>query len=184
MPGRRANDESTAQLLERFEERVCDYGATAQRVPAADLAEMVAWTCAQLGVQSLAVPPELSDAWRPSGVALHEDHALCTADLDQIDGALTGCAVAIAQTGTLVLDGQSVSDRRALTVVPAHHICVVGADQVTGGLPEALARVAPAAAHGWPIAFVSGPSAGFDIELGRGHGRPGPRHLVVLTVLN
>jgi L-lactate dehydrogenase complex protein LldG len=90
--------------------------------------------------------------------------------------------VGIAETGTLVLDGQGVSGRRLLTLVPDHHICVVRPDQIVGLVPEAIAAVAPSAERGLPITLVSGPSASSDIELERVEGVHGPRHLLVLIV--
>jgi L-lactate dehydrogenase complex protein LldG len=104
-------------------------------------------------------------------------------ELDRIDGALTGCAAAIAETGTIVLDGGAVSGRRALTLVPDHHICVVTAEQIHGQLADALTAVAAAVTgQQAPITLVSGPSATSDIELERVEGVHGPRHLSVLVV--
>ena len=101
----------------------------------------------------------------------------------EIDVALTGCAAAIAETGTVVLDGRQASGRRALTLVPDHHVCVVPAEQVYGGVPEGLAAVAAAvASEGAPITMISGPSATSDIELERVEGVHGPRHLLVLII--
>jgi L-lactate dehydrogenase complex protein LldG len=107
---------------------------------------------------------------------------LSPTDLDSIDTALTGCALAIAETGTIVLDGGSLSGRRALTLVPDHHICLVRADQVVGSVPEAIERLAETARAGRPITFVSGPSATSDIELERVEGVHGPRRLDVIVV--
>jgi L-lactate dehydrogenase complex protein LldG len=127
------------------------------------------------------IPPALPDAWRPGGVELIEDRELSAAELDQLDGALTGCATAIAQTGTIVLDGHGVCGRRALTLVPDHHVCVVTEDQVVGLVPGAITRLRPAVAeHRRPLTFISGPSATSDIELTRVEGVHGPRNLLVL----
>ncbi len=106
---------------------------------------------------------------------------LSAAELDEIDGALTGCAVAIAQTGTLVLDGREASGRRAITLVPDHHICLVRTEQIVGLVPEAIARVADGVrGQRIPITLVSGPSATSDIELTRVEGVHGPRHLTIM----
>lgn len=170
-------------LLARFEERLRDYGATCNRTPLANLAAAIAALCAQLGVRSLVIPMDLPTGWRPAGVALREDHGLSAAELDDVDGVLSGCAVAIAETGTLVLDGRGASGRRAITLVPDHHICVVRVDQLVAIVPQAIARVAPSVLeHRSPITFVSGPSATSDIELNRVEGVHGPRHLHVLIV--
>jgi L-lactate dehydrogenase complex protein LldG len=114
-------------------------------------------------------------------VEVVEDQGLSARELDRIDGVITGCAAAIAETGTLVLDGQGACGRRVLTLVPDHHICIVRADQVLGLVPEAISRVAPAVTERrLPITLISGPSASSDIELNRVEGVHGPRHLVVV----
>ncbi len=172
-----------SDLVARFEQRLRDYGAGCNRTPAADLPAAVADACDELGVRSLVIPPDLPAAWRPDGVALREDHGLNTMELDEVDGVLSGCTAAIAETGTLVLDGRGASGRRAITLVPDHHICVVRVDQVVGIVPEGIARVAPSVLeHRSPVTFVSGPSATSDIELNRVEGVHGPRHLHVLIV--
>jgi L-lactate dehydrogenase complex protein LldG len=104
------------------------------------------------------------------------------AALDGFDAALTGCALAIAETGTIVLDGGPASGRRALTLVPDHHLCVVHAEQIVASVPEAIAALAEAARDRRPITFVSGPSATSDIELERVEGVHGPRKLDVFVV--
>jgi L-lactate dehydrogenase complex protein LldG len=192
---RREDDAPSAELVARLTARLHDYHATVRRVAVGDLGTAVGNlggavgnvggavgdACAELGLRRLIVPPELPVQWRPEGVELVEDHGLSAHDLDGFDGAITGCAAAIAETGTLILDGQGVSGRRAITLVPDHHICVVTTDQVVGLVPEALARVAPSVSErGLPITLISGPSATSDIELTRVEGVHGPRHLLVL----
>jgi L-lactate dehydrogenase complex protein LldG len=175
--GRRSRDE----VLELFEERVRDYRAAVRRVPAAAVREAVDHACREMGLQRVAVPGVLALEWRPGAVEVVEDRGLTARDLDAIDGAVTGCAVAIAETGTLLLDGQDASGRRLLTLVPDNHICVVTAEQVVESVPEAFARVAPAVhERRRPITLVSGPSASSDIELTRVEGVHGPRNLLVL----
>jgi L-lactate dehydrogenase complex protein LldG len=116
-------------------------------------------------------------------VQIIEDHGLTVAELDGINAAVTGCAKAIAETGTLVLDGQERSGRRALTLVPDHHICVVEAGQILGLVPEAMAALGDTVrGRRAPLTLVSGPSATSDIELSRVEGVHGPRHLVVIIL--
>jgi L-lactate utilization protein LutC len=113
-------------------------------------------------------------------IELVEDSTLSVQQLDELDGALTGCAVAIAETGTFVLDAGTGQGRRALTLVPDLHICVVREDQVVGLVPEAVGRLERSVRDGRPLTFVSGPSATSDIELDRVEGVHGPRILHVV----
>jgi L-lactate dehydrogenase complex protein LldG len=159
----------------RFAERVADYQATVRE--AGDLAGTIARVCGEQGAHRLGVPPALPGEWRPDGIELVEDHGLSAQELDALDGALTGCALAIAETGTIVLDGGERSGRRALTLVPDLYLCVVERAQVVATVPEAIR--APHGARG-PFTFVSGPSATSDIELDRVEGVHGPRRLEVL----
>jgi L-lactate dehydrogenase complex protein LldF len=117
-----------------------------------------------------------------AGIQLVEDSALAVSQLDELDGALTGCAVAIAETGTFVLDAGEAQGRRALTLVPDLHVCVVREDQIVGLVPEAVARLEQSVRTNRPLTFVSGPSATSDIELDRVEGVHGPRVLHVVVV--
>lgn len=163
--------------VDRFCERVADYRATVHRVSGDELPALLDQLCAG---RRLGIPPDLP--WRPSGAELVVDDGLPAAGLDALDGALTGCALGIAESGTLVLDGSGRSGRRALSLVPDSHVCVVEESQVVAGMPDAIAALEPAAREGRPLTFVSGPSATSDIELERVEGVHGPRELVVVVV--
>ena len=141
----------------------------------------MAAACAEQGAERLAVPPGVPQ--RIAGLELLLDHPPISArGLDEVDGVLTGCALAIAETGTVVLDGGEESGRRALTLVPDFHVCLVAAARIHASVPDAIAALAPAAAEGRPLTFVSGPSATSDIELERVEGVHGPRTLVILVL--
>jgi L-lactate dehydrogenase complex protein LldG len=178
---RRARELGGSALVDLLAERVADYAAEVRRVPAPELADAVSTACADMGLGRVVVPPGLPEPWRPREVELIEDAGLSAAELDAVDGTVTGCSVAIAETGTLVLDGSPICGRRVLTLVPDHHICIVLAGQIVQIVPEAIAAVAPAVRERRrPITLVSGPSASSDIELERVEGVHGPRHLLVL----
>ena len=168
-------------VVDRFCERVAEYRATVTRVAAADLADAVARLCRERGARRIAVPQGGPEALAGVEVVIDEP-PLSPQALDELDGVLTGCALAIAETGTIVLDGGERSGRRALTLVPDWHVCVVEAGSVVAGVPDAVAALAGAAAEGRPITLVSGPSATSDIELDRVEGVHGPRTLDVLVV--
>ena len=163
--------------VDLFAERVADYKAEVHRVPAVDLAATVARLLGERGAHRIAVPPGLPPQWLPDGVEIARDEpALPVNDLDTLDGTLTGCRVGIAETGTIVLDGGPECGRRALTLVPDLHLCIVLTDQVVASVPDAINALDPAR----PLTFISGPSATSDIELERVEGVHGPRTLVVL----
>jgi L-lactate dehydrogenase complex protein LldG len=168
-----------AEVVDLFCERVADYRATIHR--ARDVAPAVRAACDAHGASRLACAP--GAAFDVDGIELvPDDPPLPVRELDALDGVLTGCALAIAETGTIVLDGAPASGRRALTLVPDLHVCVVRADQVVADVPGAIAALAPAARAGRPITFISGPSATSDIELQRVEGVHGPRKLDVVVV--
>jgi L-lactate dehydrogenase complex protein LldG len=169
-------------VVERFCERAAEYRATVRCVAASDVGEAVAAACREHGATRLAVPAGAPQ--RAPGIELVvDDPPISARGLDRVDGVLTGCALAIAETGTIVLDGGADSGRRALTLVPDLHICVVEAARIHRSVPDAIAALAPAAVEGRPITFVSGPSATSDIELERVEGVHGPRNLVILVVV-
>jgi L-lactate dehydrogenase complex protein LldG len=129
------------------------------------------------------MPQDLPDAWKPEGVELVEDAGLSAMELDQLDGALTTSTLAIAETGTIVLTGGGPGQgRRALSLVPDYHLCIVAADTIVATVPEAIERLEPAVKQGRPLTFIAGPSATSDIELNRVEGVHGPRTLHVVVV--
>jgi L-lactate dehydrogenase complex protein LldG len=171
----------SGDVVERFCERAAEYRASVTRLVGDDLVGTVARLCEQRAARRIAAPPG-SRYVIPGVEVVVDDPQLSPRALDALDGVLTGCALAIADTGTIVLDGGERSGRRALTLVPDWHICVVEAESIVAGVPDAIAALAPTAAEGRPITLVSGPSATSDIELDRVEGVHGPRTLDVLVV--
>jgi L-lactate dehydrogenase complex protein LldG len=165
---------SVAPDLDLFAERVADYRATVHRVADAEVAATIADA---LGGRRIVVPDGFPPQWLPPGLdAAHEP--LSTAELDNCDGTISTCAVAIAETGTVVLDAGPGQGPRALSLVPDYLLVVVRADQVRAGVPDAIADLDPIR----PLTWISGPSATSDIELNRVEGVHGPRTLEVVLV--
>jgi L-lactate dehydrogenase complex protein LldG len=179
---RRAAAASLEQRVEFFCARVADYRAEVLQVGVDAIPATVEAICRELDARRIGVPPSLPSEWRPGSLALVEDHGLTPRYLDRLDGALTGCTAAVAETGTIVLTSSGHDGRRALTLVPDLHICVVLEHQISMLLPEAFDRLAEQGLAASPITFVSGPSATSDIELDRVEGVHGPRRLHVLVV--
>jgi len=167
-------------LLDLLVDRLEDYRATVLRCAPSDVARTVGRALADaLGdhdTAAVAVAPGLPGDWRPGGAT--EDDGRPAVELASAAAAVTGATVAVAETGTLFLDGSPACGRRALSLLPDCLVCVVRADQVVGGVPAGLARVDPTA----PLTMISGPSATSDIELERVEGVHGPRTLVVVLV--
>jgi L-lactate dehydrogenase complex protein LldG len=174
--------ERDAVAVDRFCERVADYRANVRRVGGDELSSALMAACAQRDARRIAVPAQ-APPWTVDGIELvRDDPPLSTRQLDALDGVLSGCALAIAETGTIVLDGAGACGRRALTLVPDYHLCVVRSDDIVSSVPDGVAALAPVAAEGRPITFISGPSATSDIELDRVEGVHGPRTLDVFVV--
>jgi L-lactate dehydrogenase complex protein LldG len=168
--------------LDRFVERVADYGTLVRVVGSEGVATAVGEACRAFGVQSLVAPADVPPAWIPPGVTPVPETGLGVRDLDSIGAALTGCALGIAETGTIVLDAGARQGTRALTLVPDVHVCVIDEQQIVNGVPEALRRLAADLRHSRrPLTFVSGPSATSDIELARVEGVHGPRRFGVVV---
>lgn len=175
-----AEDRPSAERIRLFEERVRDYRAVVHVLEEAEVAGRVARLLEGRGAHRVVVPAGFPSGWLDAaGVeVLADDPPLSAAELDAVDGVLTTCAVAIAETGTIVLDTGPGQGRRALTLVPDYHLCVVRAAQIVAGVPDAVARLDPKR----PLTWISGPSATSDIELNRVEGVHGPRSLEVLIV--
>lgn len=171
-----------AELLDLLAGRLADYHAAVRRTAPATLAATVAAALNDRGARRVVVPPGLDDllplAALPAGVEAVIDDGLSPQELDTMDGVITSASIAIAQTGTIVLDGSPGQGRRAITLVPDYHLCIVLAAQVVELVPEAVARLAGAPRR--PLTWISGPSATSDIELSRVEGVHGPRTLEVI----
>jgi L-lactate dehydrogenase complex protein LldG len=198
------HDPEATDIVALFAERAADYRAVVERItpeqvpaavarvlaeglpaagppPAADPSASTPVPGAETspGMPRFVVPEGLPPEWlvEASGtVELVRDESLTTAELDRLAGAITGCAVAIAETGTIILDHGSGQGRRALTLVPDFHLVIVRAEQIVPDLPGAFAALTPERPH----TLISGPSATSDIELIRVEGVHGPRNLHVL----
>jgi L-lactate dehydrogenase complex protein LldG len=176
--GYRSDDDTDpAARLDLFVDRLIDYKAAVTRCGSGEIGTAVA--DALSGAGRLVTPVDVPGDWLSGykGMVL-PDEELSVGDLDGVDAVLTGCAVAIAETGTIVLDAGVAQGRRALSLVPDHHVCVVAAEQVVGTVPAGLRRLTPTR----PLTFISGPSATSDIELNRVEGVHGPRRLHVILV--
>lgn len=170
--------------VERFSERVADYKATVEQVRPEGVAAAVEAALRRVGATRVGVPAGLPQEWAAAGehgMTLVRDtveEPLSVADLDALDAVVTGSTVGIAETGTIVLESGAWCGRRALTLVPDVHVCIVRAEDVVDDVPAAVARLSP----GRPLTWVSGPSATSDIELDRVEGVHGPRTLHVIVV--
>jgi L-lactate dehydrogenase complex protein LldG len=183
---RKEDTAAREEIVERFAKSVAEYEATARRVTSDELSGAIEVALARRGVKRLVIPPYLPEEWIPEGIETLRDAArprLTNEELDTSDGVLTGCALGIAQTGTIVLDSRRAQGRRALTLLPDYHLCVVREDQIVGLVPEAFAKLEETVkSEGRAITFISGPSATSDIELDRVEGVHGPRTLHVVLV--
>lgn len=176
---RTCGDVSGLQLLDLLADRLADYRAIVRRATPATLAAEISAALAERGARRLVVPPALAIEL-PSWADVTVDAGFTPAELDSYDGVVSRAAVAIAETGTIVLDGSPGQGRRAITLVPDYHLCVVEASQVVHLVPEAVARLS--GGSGRPLTWISGPSATSDIELERVEGVHGPRTLEVILV--
>ncbi|GHE48855.1 lactate utilization protein C [Streptomyces thermocarboxydus] len=178
---REHGERTVEETVDLLAENLADYRAVVHRTDTGSLPGVVAELLSARGASTVLVPPGLDEGWLAAAeVTRVPDEAGSTPhELDQVDSVLTACAVAIAETGTIVLDGSPDQGRRRISLVPDHHICVVRVpDQVVASVPQALERLDPAR----PLTWISGPSATSDIELDRVEGVHGPRTLEVVLV--
>lgn len=174
-----------ASLADRFAARVEEYRARVHTAWPDTVADLVAEICDAHGAARLAVPDGFPAAWLPASIepvpvaAVGPDEI---AALDGVDGVLTTCALAIAETGTVVLDAGPGQGARAASLLPDLHVCVVRAEQIVAGVHDAVAALHPAATARRPLTWISGPSATSDIELDRVEGVHGPRRLDIVLV--
>lgn len=157
-----------------FVQRLEDYRAAVHRVAQGDVADLLR----RLATGRVVVPPGFPTQWLTGVDVVPDEPALSSAELDELDGVLTTCALAVAETGTIVLDGGAGQGRRALSLVPDHHVVVVRESQLVATVPQAITRLDPRRPQTW----ISGPSATSDIELQRVEGVHGPRRLDVVLV--
>jgi L-lactate dehydrogenase complex protein LldG len=171
------------QLTDLLVGRLHDYGAPVEHTDRASVHQGIGNVCHNAGLHRLVAAPDVPAAWRPADVEVIEDRGLTLNALEEVDGCLTGCALAVADTGTLLLDAGPRQGRRLLTLLPATHVCVVEADQIVLSISDAIMTLEERMRGGAPpLTMISGPSATTDIELVRVSGVHGPRRLLVVLV--
>jgi len=169
------------QAIDLLAENLADYRAQVYRSDEAGLPALIARLLGERESRSVLIPAGLPSEWiAEAGVELVSESGEFThGDLDRVSSVVTACSVAIAETGTIVLDGGPGQGRRRSTLIPDHHICVVRVpEQVVASVPQSLERLDPTR----PLTWISGPSATSDIELDRVEGVHGPRRLDVVLL--
>nr|WSX48745.1 LUD domain-containing protein [Streptomyces sp. NBC_00974] len=172
---------TTAETVDLLAANLTEYRARVHRVDEDGIAVLLARLLAERGAESVLAPPGLPPHWLAAAgpTRIHDRAASTPYELDAADSVVTGCALAIAETGTIVLDGSPDQGRRRITLIPDHHICVVRVPgQVVDSVPRALPLLDPTR----PLTWISGPSATSDIELDRVEGVHGPRTLEVVLL--
>ncbi|MDT3726395.1 lactate utilization protein C [Streptomyces sp. DSM 41972] len=178
---REHGERTVEETVDLLAENLADYRAVVHRTDSEELPYLLMRLLAERGPQYVLVPPGLPPEWMSAAdpTRVHDREVSTARELDKVESVVTGCAVAIAETGTIVLDGSPDQGRRRISLIPDHHICVVRVpDQVVASVPQALERLDPAR----PLTWISGPSATSDIELDRVEGVHGPRTLEVVLV--
>ena len=180
---KRAASLGREEILDLLEDRLHDYDATVARVKADEIGPQIARMLAGRGKRRLVVPAGLAEALGeplPQGFEFVVDEGFAAEELDEFEGVVTASTLAIAETGTILLQRVPGQGRRAPTLIPDYHLCVVRAEDVVETVPEAMARLGPTASLA--TTFISGPSATADIEMTRIKGVHGPRFLDVILV--
>jgi len=175
-----AGDQGVAARLELFTQRLHDYEAMVYRCQEHEISSTVAQALKSRGKRGLLIPPGIERAWLPDQFVFLPDETFTYEQLDQSQGVLTACAVAIAVTGTIILQHTAGAGRRALTLIPDYHLCIVFANQIAETVPEGFRQLEHVANS--PLTMISGPSATSDIEMTRVKGVHGPRVLDVIVV--
>lgn len=177
---RRTGSLTFGQRISLFSERLLDYGAGVHESSPEQLRTVISHVLAERAKKTIVVPHAWPQDWMPIGIETIRDEGLSFDALDQSEGIITACTVAIALTGTIVLRSGPLEGRRALTLIPDYHLCLVQAEQIVELVPEAIERLGPVSAA--PLTLISGPSATADIEMMRIQGVHGPRTLDVVIV--
>lgn len=168
------------QRIKEYEARVCRINSKQQ------LKKKIFESCSREKVGKLVVPNGIPEDLLPGGVKILWDDTtlpLTHQELDTSDGVLTYCALAVAQTGTIFLDGGKRQGRRVLTLLPDYHLCIITESQIVETFPEAIAYFESSVKeNNTPLTLISGPSATSDIELSRVKGVHGPRRLEVFII--
>ncbi len=176
-PATQTSQRDRAAIVHQFAEYVAEYKADVVQVRPEAVAETIVKL---LKDETALIPSDLPANWIPANSVT--DEALSIRDLDRPEAVITLSAVGIAETGTIVLDAGVGQGRRAITLVPDHHILIVPEERIVDSVPEAVAALAEAVRAGRPLTWISGPSATSDIELSRVEGVHGPRRLDVIIV--
>ncbi len=173
-------DKVQAQRIELFCDRLHDYGSAVYRCESNEIATSIGNVLKERLLSRLLVPSGFAAGWLPDELEFIRDQGLTSEQIGQADGVITGCALAIASTGTIVLRHSEEAGRRALTLIPDYHLCIVFENQIVETVPEGIRAMSTFSVA--PITTISGPSATSDIEMTRIKGVHGPRTLDVLLV--
>ena len=171
---------SSEDRLALLSDRLRDYGAGVHYASQDRVRDVLSQVLAGRSKKTIIVPKAWPEEWMPLGMKISHDEGLTYEALDQSEGVMTACTLAIALTGTIILRGGPLESRRALTLIPDYHLCIIKAEQVVELVPEAIERLHPMSTS--PLTLISGPSATADIEMMRVQGVHGPRTLDVIIV--